>query len=441
MLIQPITSPIDKFLNPIKSFIKKDYSVGVVLMVSVVAALIWANGSYADSYEHLWHTEIGLKLGDFSFYQPLHIWINDALMAIFFFVIGLELKREFMAGELSSFRKAMLPMGAALGGMIVPALIYVAFNAGRPSASGWGIPMATDIAFALALLTLAGKHLPGTLKIFLSALAVADDLGAVLVIALFYTAEISWMSLGMGALLLIGMVVMNMIGIRRAYLYGLVGVVAWLFFFYSGVHATIAGVLAGFTIPARTKIDEEGYVNNLKVLTGKFEQEIPLEGPLTTPAQHKIIEQVKEISSAAETPLQKLEHSLHHWVMFLIMPLFALSNAGLHLSASFFEGGINGVMLGIFFGLLFGKIIGITGFTFLMVKTKLADLPEQANFKHVFGVSILAAVGFTMSLFISNLAFTDAHLIESAKYAILITSLLAGVLGILYLKSLKQKPV
>lgn len=209
MLIQPITSPIDKFLNPIKSFIKKDYSVGVVLMVSVVAALIWANGSYADSYEHLWHTEIGLKLGDFSFYQPLHIWINDALMAIFFFVIGLELKREFMAGELSSFRKAMLPMGAALGGMIVPALIYVAFNAGRPSASGWGIPMATDIAFALALLTLAGKHLPGTLKIFLSALAVADDLGAVLVIALFYTAEISWMSLGMGVLLLIGMVVMN----------------------------------------------------------------------------------------------------------------------------------------------------------------------------------------------------------------------------------------
>lgn len=432
-------SPVDKIAEPFNNFLHRDYAVGVVLILSVIAALIWANSPYGESYHHLWHTPAGVDIGFFSFKQPLHIWINDGLMSIFFFVIGLELKREFMAGELSTFRKALLPMGAALGGMIVPALIYVAFNYGQPSINGWGIPMATDIAFALALLTVSGRHIPLSLKVFLSALAVADDMGAVLVIAFFYTAEISWMALAGGFVLLGVMALMNYLGFRRAYLYCIVGIVVWLFFFYSGIHATIAGVLTAFTIPARTKIDEKEYSRTLNNLIGDFDKEIPLNSTLTTANQHTIIEKIKNVSSAAETPLQKLEYHLHSWVMFIILPIFALSNAGLHLSGDFFKDGINDIMLGVFFGLLAGKAIGITFFTYLLVKFRLADLPLGVNFKHVFGVSILAAVGFTMSLFISNLAFKDAHMIESAKYAILLTSVIAGIIGVLYLKSLKPK--
>ena len=432
-------SPLDKIAEPVNKFLHRDYSVGLVLILSVIAALIWANSPYGESYHHLWHTEAGVNIGTFNFKQPLHIWINDGLMAVFFFVIGLELKREFMAGELSTFRKALLPMGAAIGGMLIPALIYVAFNYGQPSISGWGIPMATDIAFALALLTVAGKHIPLALKVFLSALAVADDMGAVLVIAFFYTAKISWVALAMGFVLLGVMVVMNYLGFRRAWVYCIVGVLVWLFFFYSGIHATIAGVLTGFTIPARTKIDEKGYSITLNRLIDQFDKEIPLNSTLTTANQHVIIEQIKSVSSAAETPLQKLEHNLHFWVMFIILPLFAFSNSGLHLSGDFFKDGINDIMLGVFFGLLAGKIIGITLFTYLLVKLKLADLPLGVNFKHVLGVSILGAVGFTMSLFISNLAFTTPHMIESAKYAILFTSVVAGLLGVFYLKSLKPK--
>lgn len=439
MLIQPRTSPVDKMIDPVRRFMKKDYSVGIVLMLTVLVALFWANSPYGETYKHVWHLPVGLRIGEFSFYQELHIWINDGLMAIFFFLIGLELKREFMVGELSSVRKAILPMGAALGGMIVPAVIYFLMNAGKPGEHGWGIPMATDIAFALALLTFSGKHIPISLKIFLSALAVADDLGAVLVIAFFYTADLSLIHLGIGFLFLGGMVIMNLMGVRRAYLYCIVGALVWLFFFYSGIHATIAGVLTGFAIPARTKIDENAYSSNLKTLVNQFENEIPLNSSLTTASQHNIIEQIQEMSEAAMTPLQKLEHLLHYWVMFLIMPIFALSNAGLHLSADFFKEGINSITLGIFFGLLVGKTVGITSFTFLLVKTKLADLPKEVNFKHIFGASLLAAVGFTMSLFISNLAFTDSLLVEEAKYGILITSVVAGVLGVFYLKSLKRK--
>lgn len=434
-------SPIDKIAEPVNKFLHKEYSVGIVLILSVLASLIWANfGDYA-AYKNLWHTALGVTIGSFSFHQPLHIWINDALMSIFFFVIGLELKREFIDGELSTLRKALLPMGAAFGGMLVPALIYVLLNSGKPSINGWGIPMATDIAFALALLTIAGKHIPVTLKIFLSALAVADDMGAVLVIAFFYTAKISWLALATGFILLAVMVLMNLLGFRRAWIYCAVGILVWLCFFYSGIHATIAGVLTGFTIPARTKIDEVGYSLSIKSLINKFDGEIPLKSSLTTQKQHQIIEKIKWTSSAAETPLQKLENSLHVLVMFVILPIFAFSNAGLRISAEFFSGGINSIMTGIFFGLLIGKIVGITGFTFILVKTKLADLPLGVHFKHIFGVSILGAIGFTMSLFISNLAFNNVHMIESAKYAILVTSLIAGFIGVTYLKSLKPKEI
>jgi NhaA family Na+:H+ antiporter len=409
-----------------------------VLLISVVIAILWANAS-SSSYHHLWELKLTVGFGDWTLSKPLHIWINDGLMAIFFFVIGLELKREFMDGELSSLRKASLPMGAALGGMIVPALIYFLINYGEASTRGWGIPMATDIAFALALLSMAGKHIPSSVKVFLSALAVADDLGAVLVIAFFYTASVNFAALGIAGLFLIVLLIGNKLGIRSSNFYLIVGICVWLGFLFSGVHATIAGVLVAFTIPASTKIDDLVYAKNLKKLTHEFEQEIPSNSTLTTPAQHHTIQHVKNLSSAAETPLQKIEHALHPWVAFVIMPLFALSNSGIIIGASFFDSVINPVSIGVTLGLVLGKFLGILFFTWLMVRMGIGSLPEGANWRHIYGVALLGGIGFTMSLFISGLAFKSPEFVEQAKYGILIASITAGVLGSLVLRGNKLK--
>jgi NhaA family Na+:H+ antiporter len=359
-------------------------------------------------------------------------------MALFFFVIGLELKREFMEGELSTLKKASLPMMAALGGMLVPAAIFFCINKGLASEHGWGIPMATDIAFALALLSMAGKHIPASVKVFLSALAVADDLGAVLVIAFFYTSNLNFVPLGIAAFFLLILIAGNKLGIRSTAFYLLIGIAVWIGFLLSGVHATIAGVLVAFTIPAVTKINENNFSENLRKLSFDFEQEIPNEGLLTTPEQHRTIEQVKSLTLAAETPLQKIEYALHPWVAFVIMPLFALANAGIVIGADFFSALVNPVSIGVISGLIIGKFVGVLLFTWLMVKTGLAQLPDQANFKHITGVALLAGVGFTMSLFISNLAFENPEFIEQAKYGILIASLIAGILGITMLKCFKK---
>jgi NhaA family Na+:H+ antiporter len=426
-------SAIDRIMAPVSRFIHLEYTSGIVLLVSVVISIVWANSGYHDFYEHLWHINLSVSFDTSVFSQPLHIWINDGLMAIFFFVIGLELKREFMEGELSSLQKASLPMTAALGGMLVPAIIYYAINQGTDAAHGWGIPMATDIAFALALLSMASKHIPSSIKVFLSALAVADDLGAVLVIAFFYTAEINFMPLAIGGGFLILLIIGNLLGIRSSIFYTIIGLGVWTGFLLSGVHATIAGVLVAFTIPAVTKIDEQVYSSNLRKLSYDFEVDIPEKGSLITPKQNKTIQRVKTLSMAAETPLQTIEHALHPWVAFGIMPLFALANAGIVINSDFFSSVINPVSIGVAAGLIVGKFVGIMLFCWIMVKLGLSSLPDQANWKHVAGVALLAGIGFTMSLFISGLAFENPAFIDQAKYGILIASIAAGILGTIML--------
>ena len=416
-------------------FIHLEYTSGIVLLISVIIAIAWANSPFHEFYEHLWHINFSVGFDKFMLSHPLHIWINDGLMAIFFFVIGLELKREFMEGELSSLQKASLPMTAALGGMLVPAAIYFFINSGTDAGHGWGIPMATDIAFALALLSMASKRIPVSLKIFLSALAVADDLGAVLVIAFFYTDEINFVPLAIGAGFLILLMVGNRIGIRSTIFYLILGICVWIGFLLSGVHATIAGVLVAFTIPAVTRIDEQIYSSNLRKLSYDFEVDIPERGNLITPEQNKTIQKVKTLSMAAETPLQTIEHALHPWVAFGIMPLFALANAGIVIGADFFSSIANPVSIGVAAGLIIGKFSGILFFCWIMVKFRLSKLPEGANWKHIAGVALLAGIGFTMSLFISGLAFENPVFIDQAKYGILIASIFAGILGTIVLKN------
>jgi NhaA family Na+:H+ antiporter len=424
---------IEKITAPVNKFIHQEHTSGIVLFISVVVAIIWVNSPLEHFYHELWDLKFSLGFGGHVLDHSLHLWINDGLMAIFFFVIGLELKREFMAGELSSIKKASLPMVAALGGMLVPALIYFFINKGTASEHGWGIPMATDIAFALALLSIAGKHIPSSVKVFLSALAVADDLGAVLVIAIFYSAHIALMPLTIGVWLLVILLIGNKMGIRNIAFYLVIGFAVWVAFLLSGVHATIAGVLVAFTIPARTRINEKSYADNLRKLLLDFEQAIPNNSTLTTAEQHDTIEKIKELSMDAETPLQKVEFMLHPWVAFVVMPLFALANAGIVIGANFFSSLANPVSIGVTIGLLAGKFIGVLLATWLMVKFG-AQLPAKSTWKQIVGVALLAGVGFTMSLFISGLAFSHLEMVDQAKYGILLASLLSGVLGVLVLR-------
>ena len=431
-------SPIEKIIAPVNKFIHLEYTGGIVLFASVIIAIIWANSPYHESYHHLWDIKFSIGFDQYVLNKPLHVWINDGLMAIFFFVIGLELKREFMDGELSTLKKASLPMMAAFGGMIFPAIIFFLINKGTAAEHGWGIPMATDIAFALALLSIAGKHIPGSLKVFLSALAVADDLGAVLVIAFFYTSNLNFVPLGIAIVLLLILLAGNRLGVRSTAFYLLIGIAVWIGFLLSGVHATIAGVLVAFTIPAATRINENYFSSKLRKLSDEFEQEIPNNSTLTTPNQHITIEQVKNLTLAAETPLQKIEYALHPWVAFVIMPLFALANAGIIIGADFFAALANPVSIGVIAGLIAGKFTGILLFTWIMVRSGLSQLPEQARWGHITGVALLAGVGFTMSLFISNLAFENPGFMEQAKYGILTASVIAGAMGVFLLKYFKK---
>ncbi|MDN3584318.1 Na+/H+ antiporter NhaA [Mucilaginibacter flavus] len=425
--------PIDKITDPVNKFIHQEHTSGIVLFISVLVAIIWVNSPFAHSYHQVWDLKLSIGIGRYALNHSLHLWINDGLMAIFFFVIGLELKREFMAGELSSIKKASLPMVAALGGMLIPAIIYFLINKGAESEHGWGIPMATDIAFALALLSLAGKRIPSSVKVFLSALAVADDLGAVLVIAIFYSSHIDLIPLTIGIWLLVILLIGNKMGVRSIIFYLVIGFAVWVAFLLSGIHATIAGVLVAFTIPARTRINEKSYADNLRKLLFDFEKQIPNNSTLTTPEQHHTIEKIKELSTYAETPLQKVEYALHPWVAFVIMPLFALANAGILIGANFFSSLLNPVSIGVAVGLLVGKFIGVLSATWLMVKFGV-QLPAKSNWKQIIGVALLAGVGFTMSLFISGLAFSSPEMVDQAKYGILLASLLAGALGVIVLK-------
>ncbi|WP_026709874.1 Na+/H+ antiporter NhaA [Flavobacterium filum] len=429
-------TPVDKWIiDPVNRFIGKSTTGGIVLFLSAVVALILANSPLQHAYHHFWEHKISFGIGEnILLDKTLHHWINDGLMGVFFFVVGLELKREIIGGELSNPRKAILPIVAGLGGMIFPALIYLLFNQTGEAHSGWGIPMATDIAFALGVLFLLGKRVPTSLKVFLTVLAIADDLGAVLVIAFFYTSDISFTSLIIGSIFLLLLIFSNKIGVRNTFYYGLLGVGGlWIAFLVSGVHATIAGVLAAFTIPANVKIDEVGFIEKMKKYLQKFKEADPNDVPTVTPEQLHILEDMRTLSKQAMTPLQRLEHGMHPFVTFVVMPIFALANAGVTLSAETAETGTSYVAIGVALGLLLGKFIGIVGTSSLFVKLKLAPLPDGMNYKHLIGVGFLASIGFTMSLFIANLAFTNPIYIHQAKIGILIASLIGGIIGFTFL--------
>ena len=422
--------PVEKIVRPFQDFAHKQSSGGILLIIATAVALVWANSHWGDSYAALWHTKLTVGVGDFSISKDLTHWINDGLMAIFFFVVGLEIKREVLVGELSSPRNAALPIAAALGGALVPALIYLAINAGTEGAAGWGIPMATDIAFALGVLALLGDKAPVALKVFLTALAIVDDIVAVLVIALFYTSEISWGALGVGGLFLLALVVANLIGVGRTIVYALLGVGLWLCFLLSGVHATVAGVLLALTVPAISFINPGAFLERSRYVLDRFERAGEKgENVLANEERQAALHALNHAAYKLEPPLHELEHALHPWVVFAIMPLFALANAGVPLGGGNADALTSPVTLGIVAGLVGGKQLGITLFAWVAVKSGVSELPEGVGWRHVYGAGWLAGIGFTMSLFISDLAFSDGSLVETAKLGILLASLVAGVVG------------
>jgi len=422
--------PVERIVRPFQDFANKQSSGGILLIIATAVALIWANSPWAESYVALWHTKLSVGVGDFSISKDLTHWINDGLMALFFLVVGLEIKREVLVGELSSARNAALPVVAALGGAVVPALIYLLINAGTEGSAGWGIPMATDIAFALGILALLGQKVPTALKVFLTALAIVDDIVAVLVIALFYTSEISWGALGGGAVFLAALIVANVLGVGRTLLYAVLGVGLWLCFLLSGVHATIAGILLALTIPATSFINPGVFLERSRYVLDRFEKAGEKgENVLSNEERQAALHALNHAAYKLEPPLHELEHNLHPWVVFAIMPLFALANAGVQLGGGVVEALTSPVALGIVAGLVVGKQLGITLLVWLAVRSGLSELPEGIGWRHVYGVGWLAGIGFTMSLFISDLAFTDASLIEDAKLGIECASLIAGVVG------------
>lgn len=422
-------------IEPIGQFINNSTTSGIVLFASAMLALILANSPWSEAYHHIWEHQFSIGYDEYVISKTLHHWINDGLMAVFFFVIGLELKREVIAGELSNPKDALLPLLAGLGGMAAPALLFLVFNPSGPARDGWGIPMATDIAFALGILYMLGDRVPKSLKIFLTALAIADDLGAVLVIAFFYTSDVSLFSLGVGAAFMGILIAANLLGVRSPVFYGIVGIGGlWLAFLMSGIHATVAGVLAALTIPADVKVQDRTFVREIRRLTREFEEAKPNDVSLVTKEQLHILDEIRYYSKAALTPLQRLEHGMHPLVAFVVMPVFALANAGVSFSGNFASNLGSYVTLGIILGLVVGKFIGIVGITKGAVALKIAQLPDGATWRHIYGAGLLAAVGFTMSLFITELAFKDPQLILQAKFGILIASLIGGTAGYLLLR-------
>jgi NhaA family Na+:H+ antiporter len=414
---------IARLLTPVQEFIRTESSSGVFLIAAAAVAFAWANSPWAASYFAVLDIPVGVGFGAWSLQKPLLLWVNDLLMAGFFFVIGLEIKREVLVGELAGWQRASLPAAGALGGMIVPALIYVAINPGEPAVRGWGVPMATDIAFALGVLALLGPRVPLNLKVFLLALAIVDDLGAVLVIALFYTAEVN------GAALLVSLLVW---GVALAYgradgekplVFALLGLVMWYFMLKSGVHATIAGVLMAMTVPLRHKLSTQALQQELRSLPGQggdFEQ------------VEMVIGRLEEVLAKAHSPLHSMEHALAPYVAFLVMPVFAFFNAGVAVGGG--EGGlISAVSLGAFFGLLLGKPIGVAGLVYLAVVSGLTRLPPGIGWSAIVGVGLLAGIGFTMSLFIANLAFLEQTLLDQAKIGVLAASVVASLAGLAFL--------
>jgi NhaA family Na+:H+ antiporter len=421
---------VERVMYPVLRLLRTAPAAGLVLLGCAVVALVWANSPWAHGYHAVWETPVTLRVGASAATLTLHAIVNDGLMAVFFFLVGLEIKREVLVGELARLRQAALPVAAALGGMVVPALLFLLFNAGEPTARGWGIPMATDIAFALGVLALVGSRVPSSLRVFLSALAIADDLGAVLVIALFYTAGVSWGALGAAGALLLLSLAANAAGVRSWVIYALIGVALWVAVLLSGVHATVAGVLLAMTIPSRTRIDEDALLAGARAALEDFDRACdPATTVLSNRAHQDALYRLEVLSEQALPPLARLEHGLHGIVTFGIMPLFAHANAGVSLSGA---GSVldSPVAHGVLLGLVVGKPVGIALASWLAVRVGAAALPAGVTWRSLTGVAVLGGIGFTMSLFIAGLAFGSApEQLTAAKLGTLTASLIAGVLG------------
>ena len=424
---------ITAVVKPFQDFARLEASGGILLLMAAVVAVVWSNSSWAASYSTFLNIPLSLGIGEWGLMKPLILWINDGLMAVFFLLVGLEIKRELLSGELSNPRQAALPIFAAIGGMVLPAIIYAMFNFGGEGADGWGIPMATDIAFALGILALAGKRVPLSLKIFLTAFAIIDDLGAILVIAIFYSQKLALTYLFWALGLLILLIFLGRMGIRRLFIFLFLGVIIWFLFLKSGIHATVAGVLLAAVIPHRRETRHAGLIERLKQLITRFPQPEDCHKEIESSLLHKI----EGLTSQAQSPLSRLEYSIHPWVSFLIMPLFALANAGVSLVGTGMNSLTTPVGLGIVLGLVIGKQIGVLGFAWIGVRSKLASLPEDTTWRHIYGAAILGGVGFTMSLFINGLAF-GGQLSETAKLAILAASAVNGILGFLVLRTARK---
>ncbi|MEJ7631194.1 MAG: Na+/H+ antiporter NhaA [Rubrobacteraceae bacterium] len=412
---------IKRLLSPFEQFVRSESTGGVTLIFASILAFAWANSPWAPGYFALREITFGVGLGDWSLEKPLLLWVNDGLMAFFFFLVGLEIKREVLVGELSEPRDAALAVTAALGGMVVPASIYAAINWGGEGISGWGVPMATDIAFALGMMALLGDRVPTSLKVFLTALAIVDDLGAVLVIALFYTGEIEVLNLLITAGALALAFLYGRLGGRNLKVLAFFGIVVWFFVLQSGVHATVAGILLALATPIKRKIAPQDLRQELRagLERGRFEE-----------VEVKVAN-LERVLGDAQSPLHRLERLMHPWVAFLVLPIFALFNAGVALGGGT---GVTGpVTVGVFLGLLLGKPLGVLAFSWLAIKTGMASLPQGVGWRAMTGAGLLAGIGFTMSLFVGGLAFDGGEMLESAKLGILSASVVAAVLGLVLL--------
>jgi len=409
-----------RILQPFREFAELQASGGILLLAASVIALIWANSPWRSSYDALRHAQIGVQLGSFDLFKPAEMWINDGLMAIFFLLVGLEIKREIIVGELSSARKAALPIAAAIGGMIVPALIFLSLNLKSGYGNAWAVPMATDIAFSLGILTMMGGRIPISLKVFLAALAIVDDIGAVLVIALFYTASLDLAALYVVLGCILVLIILNLSEVRDLPIYLLIGVILWVSMLKSGIHATVAGVLLAGAIPARTRINAGDFLRRTRRLVDDFDRYgSDNEDVLLSEQRQGVLRGIEVACEQMQMPLQRLEHNLHPYVTYLIVPIFALANAGVAIPAL---GELaSPACLGVILGLVLGKPLGIVGFAWAATRLKLAALPRGIKWIHVWGVGFLGGIGFTMALFIAGLAIPGVML-ENIKLSILIGS-------------------
>lgn len=427
-LDQTIGTPIELLTSPFRRFARMGASGGILLLLCTIGALVWANSPWAETYHNIWHTQLSMGLGRIILSESRHEWINDGLMSIFFFLVGLEIKRELLVGELSSVKQAAFPFVAALGGSTIPAVLY--FFLARPMGAerGWGIPMATDIAFALGVLAILGDRVPLSLRVFVTALAIVDDIFGVLVIALFYTSRISFISLGVALSGLAISVLASKLGIRNPAVYGVISIFVWLAVLKSGVHATIAGVLMAFTIPTNTFIDRKGFLERCRALLKRVES-----SEQHTAGEYDAIHAMELQCELIQSPLHRIEHRLQPWVSFFIMPLFAFANAGVPILGNARSAISHPVALGVLIGLCFGKPIGITSFAWIASRCRAAT-PVGVTWMQIFGASWLCGIGFTMSLFIAGLAFGESSLLDMAKIGTLGASLISGVAGALVLR-------